>query len=95
MAGPLRRNGPFDPSRYLVVGLPAPKRRQKIELSGGEEAGPKLPLRGQPNAIAVATERLRDGGDDANLGPRSIMITVEAAVEVTEPVSGGRRPAQA
>ena len=51
----------------LVVGGAAADQRPQVVAAHGEEAGEELSLRGEPGPRAVAAERLRDRGDDADL----------------------------
>ena len=54
-------------SQQLLVAGAAAQRRPQIGALGREQAGVELAVRGQPRARAVAAERLRDRGDEADL----------------------------
>src|SRR5205085_8749297 len=51
----------------LLVARAAAEHAPQVVAAGSEEAGEHLSFRGQANARAGAAERLRDGGDDADL----------------------------
>jgi hypothetical protein len=69
-----------DDLRELVVEGAGAQRGAQIGLVHREQAGPQHALGGDADAVAVAAERLRDGGDEADL-----------ALAVGEaPAAGGR-----
>src|ERR687895_1375907 len=51
----------------LVIGGARTQRAAQVGLVQREQARPQHALGGQPDAVAVAAERLRDGGDEAEL----------------------------
>ena len=59
----------------LVVACAAAEERAQVVAADGEEAGVELPVGGEPRAGAVAAERLRDRGDDADLA-RAVAVAV-------------------
>ena len=59
----------------LVVARVRAEDRAEVVAADGEEAGVELPVGREPRARAVAAERLRDRGDDADLA-RAVEVAV-------------------
>ena len=76
MAVFLLLDGRDDEFRQLVTRGPGAQQAFDIVLNSRKEAGADMPVSRQPNAAAMAAERLGDGIDESDLARRAISEAV-------------------
>ena len=84
---------PPDEFRDLPVGAPRPKGTLEVRFVVRQQAGPKVAVRRQAEAVAGAAEMAADGTDETDL-PRAARQAVDPRRAVA-PVSRGRGPVRA